>query len=54
MCSSCSDVREENSHGVPECPQCFHKLHGGVCTAERVREIDGSSETESGPCGCEG
>lgn len=39
-----------------ECGECFHPIekHGPEgCTCERTRDIEGSSETESGPCGCQ-
>ena len=40
---------------ILECDECFHSLalHGPEgCTRYRTRQIEGSSETETGPCGC--
>lgn len=53
-----SICREHNLRVVDaeECPECFHRIakHGpDGCTAERTVQIEGSSETMHGPCGCE-
>lgn len=40
----------------PLCEECGHLVsrhHAeNGCESERTRQIEGSSETESGPCGC--
>ena len=46
---------EQRAVGEEICGECFHpiRMHGeDGCECYRTRQIDGSSETESGPCGC--
>jgi len=47
--------REERAVGPALCNDCGHaiRLHGpDGCEFERTVQVEGSSETMSGPCGC--
>jgi len=56
MSSQYETDRENDAVGPALCDECFHplRLHGpDGCEGKRTVQIEGSSETMSGPCGCE-
>ena len=56
VCPICLEtIFHEDCLCTAQCSECFHplSLHGSMgCEFERTVQVEASSETMSGPCGC--